>query len=300
MMRDRAGARLLRRGTRRVSEDRGLINYLMRHRHTTPFEMRDQVPRQTADLRRATVDPPPHRQRQRILARYSILDNAEFTSRRPSTWRRRRRQPPGPRRVAEGGGTARPRLCCARILSAPTPATRRCRTRARRVPLDPAWPGSLANWRDEFVAELLHAMVLEDRSAQSDAFPSAYAPTRTRNTRSAPMPRQCSPRCSGAAGPRRLVEYRMNAASISATGRLAIQRMLAGETVEQKDSRISPRMARTNDRTGPLNNPLPHCGTEVSQVRWRGEAAELALDQPGKSDRRSVFQVIADDLRADR
>src|SRR5579883_2494987 len=27
------------RGTRRVSEDRGLINYLMRHRHTTPFEM---------------------------------------------------------------------------------------------------------------------------------------------------------------------------------------------------------------------------------------------------------------------
>ncbi len=27
------------RGTRKISEDRGLINYLMRHRHTTPFEM---------------------------------------------------------------------------------------------------------------------------------------------------------------------------------------------------------------------------------------------------------------------
>src|SRR3546814_11395818 len=27
------------RGTRQVSEDRGLINYLMRHRHSTPFEM---------------------------------------------------------------------------------------------------------------------------------------------------------------------------------------------------------------------------------------------------------------------
>ncbi|WP_022728347.1 FAD-dependent thymidylate synthase [Fodinicurvata sediminis] len=27
------------RGTRKVSEDRGLIRYLMRHRHTTPFEM---------------------------------------------------------------------------------------------------------------------------------------------------------------------------------------------------------------------------------------------------------------------
>src|SRR5262244_1693799 len=27
------------RGTRRVCEDQGLINYLMRHQHTTPFEM---------------------------------------------------------------------------------------------------------------------------------------------------------------------------------------------------------------------------------------------------------------------
>ena len=27
------------RGTKKVSEDKGLINYLMRHRHTTPFEM---------------------------------------------------------------------------------------------------------------------------------------------------------------------------------------------------------------------------------------------------------------------
>ena len=27
------------RGTKKVSEDRGLIQYLMRHRHTTPFEM---------------------------------------------------------------------------------------------------------------------------------------------------------------------------------------------------------------------------------------------------------------------
>src|SRR5438045_8289373 len=27
------------RGTKKVSEDRGLVNYLMRHRHTTPFEM---------------------------------------------------------------------------------------------------------------------------------------------------------------------------------------------------------------------------------------------------------------------
>ncbi len=27
------------KGTRKVSQDRGLIRYLMRHRHSTPFEM---------------------------------------------------------------------------------------------------------------------------------------------------------------------------------------------------------------------------------------------------------------------
>jgi thymidylate synthase (FAD) len=37
------------------------------------------------------------------------------------------------------------------------------------------------------------------------------------------------------------VEYRMNAATISATGIKVIQRMLAGEQVEQKDSGLSPR-----------------------------------------------------------
>ena len=28
-------------GTKKVSEDKGLLRYLMRHRHTTPFEMCD-------------------------------------------------------------------------------------------------------------------------------------------------------------------------------------------------------------------------------------------------------------------
>ena len=37
------------------------------------------------------------------------------------------------------------------------------------------------------------------------------------------------------------LEYRMNAATISATALNVIQRMLAGETVEQKDSGLSPR-----------------------------------------------------------
>src|SRR5215216_6143029 len=63
------------RGTRRVSKDRGLINYLMRHRHTTPFEMCEIkyhvklpifVARQWIRHRTANVN--------EYSARYSILD----------------------------------------------------------------------------------------------------------------------------------------------------------------------------------------------------------------------------------
>jgi thymidylate synthase (FAD) len=37
------------------------------------------------------------------------------------------------------------------------------------------------------------------------------------------------------------LEYRLNAASISATGLKVIRRLIAGETVGQKDSGLSPR-----------------------------------------------------------
>src|SRR6201998_983985 len=64
------------RGTRRVSEDAGLIRYLMRHRHSTPFEMCEIkyhvklpifVARQWIRHRTASVN--------EYSARYSILDN---------------------------------------------------------------------------------------------------------------------------------------------------------------------------------------------------------------------------------
>jgi len=64
------------RGTKKVSEDRGLIQYLMRHRHSTPFEMCEIkfhvklpifVARQWIRHRTANVN--------EISARYSILDN---------------------------------------------------------------------------------------------------------------------------------------------------------------------------------------------------------------------------------
>jgi len=64
------------KGTKRMSEDRGLIQYLMRHRHTTPFEMCEIkyhvklpifVARQWIRHRTANVN--------EYSARYSILDN---------------------------------------------------------------------------------------------------------------------------------------------------------------------------------------------------------------------------------
>ncbi|MBZ0325278.1 MAG: FAD-dependent thymidylate synthase, partial [Alphaproteobacteria bacterium] len=64
------------KGTKKVSEDAGLINYLLRHRHTTPFEMSEIkyhvklpifVARQWIRHRTASVN--------EYSARYSILDN---------------------------------------------------------------------------------------------------------------------------------------------------------------------------------------------------------------------------------
>ena len=63
------------RGTKKVSEDRGLINYLMRHWHTTPFEMCEIklhvklpifVARQWIRHRTASIN--------EVSARYSVLD----------------------------------------------------------------------------------------------------------------------------------------------------------------------------------------------------------------------------------
>ena len=75
-------------GTKKVSEDRGLIRYLLRHRHTTPFEMCEikfhvRVPmdcwRQWIRHRTANVN--------EYSTRYSIaIDAAQRTS--PDTWRK--------------------------------------------------------------------------------------------------------------------------------------------------------------------------------------------------------------------
>lgn len=86
-------------GTKKISEDRGLIRYLMRHQHTTPFEMCEikfhvRVPmdcwRQWIRHRTANVN--------EYSTRYSIaIDSAQKT--KPSEWRL---QSPSNRQGSEG------------------------------------------------------------------------------------------------------------------------------------------------------------------------------------------------------
>jgi thymidylate synthase (FAD) len=71
------------RGTKRVNEDRGLIRYLLRNRHTTPFEMAEIklhiklpifVARQWVRHRTANIN--------EYSARYSVLDNEYYVPER--------------------------------------------------------------------------------------------------------------------------------------------------------------------------------------------------------------------------
>ena len=87
------------RGTKKVSEDRGLVRYLLRHRHTTPFEMCEiklhvRVPmdcwRQWIRHRTANVN--------EYSTRYSIaIDASQRTP--PGGWRK---QAPGNKQGSEG------------------------------------------------------------------------------------------------------------------------------------------------------------------------------------------------------
>jgi thymidylate synthase (FAD) len=233
------------RGTRRVSEDRGLINYLMRHRHTTPFEMCEIkyhvklpifVARQWIRHRTANVN--------EYSARYSILDN-EFYLPAPehlaaqATGNRQGRDevldPAAARHVLdllheEAGRAYRG---YAELLNEDSTGT----------PADPARPGlarELARmnlslnfytqwyWKID-LHNLMHFVALRaDPHAQYEI--RAYAEVMLDTLkRWVPMTYAA------------FLEYRMNAALISATGLAVIRRLLAGEAVDQASSHLPVR-----------------------------------------------------------
>ena len=233
------------RGTRRVSEDQGLINYLMRHRHTTPFEMCEIkyhvklpifVARQWIWHRTANVN--------EYSARYSILDKEFYI--------------PAPQHLAmqattnrQGRGAALEGEAAQRVLDllrrdaehAYAGYAELLNEGASGSPIDPERPGlarELARinlslgfytqwyWKTD-LHNLMHFLSLRaDPHAQYEI--RAYAEIMLETlARWVPMAHAA------------FLEYRMNAATISATGVAVIRRMIEGERVDQTSSGLSAR-----------------------------------------------------------
>jgi thymidylate synthase (FAD) len=233
------------RGTRKVSEDAGLIRYLMRHRHTTPFEMcaikfHVKLPifvaRQWIRHRMASVN--------EYSARYSILDREFYL--------------PAPEHLAsqsatnrQGRGATVDNAEAAFVL-----ATLRAdaeRTHAHYLEMlndkeeggvhDPARRGlarELARmnltlntytqwyWKTD-LHNLFHFLELRtDAHAQYEI--RAYA-ERMLETLAAWVP----------LAHRAFLDYRLGAATFSAPMLAVLRRMLAGEQVEQPGSGLSKR-----------------------------------------------------------
>ena len=176
------------RGTKRVQEDAGLIRYLMRHRHTTPFEMCEIkfhvklpifVARQWIRHRTASVN--------EYSARYSILDKEFYI--------------PSPEHLAaqsvinrQGRGEILDGEEAAEVLDLLRSDAERSYAHyasmlneGESADPEPARPGARTG-ADEPDAEHLHAVVLEDQPAQPVPFPVAARRPRTPNTKSGSMP----------------------------------------------------------------------------------------------------------------
>jgi thymidylate synthase (FAD) len=233
------------RGTRKVNEDQGLINYLMRHRHTTPFEMCEIkyhvklpifVARQWVRHRTANVN--------EYSARYSILDNEFYL--------------PAPEHLAvqaatnrQGRGAALEGAAAKRVLDllrrdaehAYAGYTELLNEDASGAPTDPERPGlarELARinlslgfytqwyWKTD-LHNLMHFLSLRaDPGAQYEI--RAYAEVMLGTlARWVPMAHNA------------FREYRLNAALVSATGLAVIRRLIEGEQVDQPSSGLSPR-----------------------------------------------------------
>jgi thymidylate synthase (FAD) len=233
------------RGTRRVSEDSGLIRYLMRHRHSTPFEMCEIkyhvklpifVARQWIRHRTANVN--------EYSARYSILDREFYL--------------PAPEQLAaqstmnrQGRGEVLRGDTAARVLD----LLRDDATRSydhyvemlneddQGAPRDPSRPGlarELARmnltlntytqwyWKIDLY-NLLHFLSLRaDAHAQYEI--RVYAEAMLETVKAwVPIAYQA------------FLDYRLGAVTLSAQMLAAVRRMVAGETVTQADSGLNRR-----------------------------------------------------------
>ncbi len=233
------------RGTRRVSEDAGLIRYLMRHRHSTPFEMCEIkyhvklpifVARQWIRHRTANVN--------EYSARYSILDREFYI--------------PAPEHLAaqssvnrQGRGDVLTGDEAAQVLDLLRSDATRCYDHyadmlnedASGAPADPARQGlarELARmnltlntytqwyWKID-LHNLFHFLSLRaDAHAQYEI--RVYADAMLASVE-AWVPLACQA----------FRDYRLGAVTLSAQMLAVVRRMLGGETVTQPDSGLNRR-----------------------------------------------------------
>ncbi len=228
------------RGTRKVSEDQALIRYLMRHRHSTPFEMCEIkyhvklpifVARQWIRHRMASVN--------EYSARYSILDREFYV--------------PAPEHLAgqsesnrQGRGAVLAGDAAASVLELLREDASRCHDHYALMLGGPEAPEGFGlarelarmnltlstytqwYWKSD-LHNLLNFLALRlDPHAQYEI--RIYAETMLRTVR-AWVPQACAA----------FEEYRLGAFTFSASMLGVLRRMLSGEAVEQKASGLGRR-----------------------------------------------------------
>jgi len=233
------------RGTKKVSEDRGLINYLMRHRHTTPFEMCEIkyhvklpifVARQWIRHRTANVN--------EYSARYSILDNEFYVPRPEHLAAQSKNNRQGRDAVLAGREAER----VFDILKKDSELVyehymEMLNEGEAGAPLDPERSGlarelarmnlSLAFYTQWYWKTNLHNL-MHFLSLRADAH--AQYEIRVYADVMIDTLKRWTPICHDA-----FMEYRMGGAHLSKTGLAALKRMVQGEKVDQKSSGLNPR-----------------------------------------------------------
>lgn len=233
------------RGTKKVSEDRGLINYLMRHRHTTPFEMCEIkyhvklpifVARQWIRHRTANVN--------EYSARYSILDNEFYLPKPEHLAAQSKANRQGRAEVITGREAERVFDLLRKDSELVYEHYMEMLNEGEDgAPLDPERSGlarELARmnlslgfytqwyWKTN-LHNLMHFLSLRaDAHAQYEI--RVYADVMIDTLK------RWTPICHDA-----FMEYRMGGAHLSKTGLAAVKRMIAGEKVDQKSSGLNPR-----------------------------------------------------------
>ncbi|MBS0235753.1 MAG: FAD-dependent thymidylate synthase [Proteobacteria bacterium] len=234
------------RGTKKLNEDRGLIRYLMRHWHTTPFEMCEIkfhvklpifVARQWIRHRTANVN--------EYSARYSILDSEFYLPKAEHLAAQSQNNKQGRGKLLVGEEAAR-------VMELLKSDAERCHKHyVEMLNLDPATDGKLEEDKEGLARELARMNIPVNFYTQwywkidlhnllhfvrLRADPHAQYEIRVYADAILDVIKRWVPHTYEA-----FMSYRANSASLSAEGLAALKRMLAGETVTQENSGMSKR-----------------------------------------------------------